>query len=62
MTERQTGSENEWPEKAQYSSPASRKSSCVAIPEYIMKMVMQRVTSECVVVIDTIDNMGGSYE
>ena len=35
---------------------------CVAIPEYIMKMVMQRVTSECVVVIDTIDNMGGSYE
>ncbi|MDO4804538.1 MAG: hypothetical protein Q4A32_06945 [Lachnospiraceae bacterium] len=33
---------------------------CVALPENIMKMVMQRVDPECVVVIDTLDNMGGS--
>ena len=33
---------------------------CVALPENIMKMVMQRVNEDCVVVIDTLDNMGGS--
>lgn len=33
---------------------------CVALPENIMKMVMQRVHEDCVVVIDTLDNMGGS--
>ena len=33
---------------------------CVAVPEYIMKQVMQRVREDCVVVIDTLDNLGGS--
>lgn len=33
---------------------------CVAIPEYIMKQVMQRVSPDCVVVIDTLEQMGGS--
>ena len=33
---------------------------CVAVPENIMKMIMQRVNEDCVVVIDTLDNMGGS--
>ena len=33
---------------------------CVAIPEYVMKQVMQRVQPECVVVIDTLSNLGGS--
>ncbi len=30
---------------------------CVAIPENIMKLVMQRVREDCVVVIDTMENM-----
>ena len=34
---------------------------CVAMPENIMKMVMQRVDKDCVVVIDTLDNLGGSF-
>ncbi|WP_155991179.1 hypothetical protein [Oribacterium sp. FC2011] len=34
---------------------------CVALPENIMKLVMQRVTEDCVVVIDTFENMGGSF-
>ena len=33
---------------------------CVALPENIMKMVMQRVQTDCVVVIDTLDNLGGT--
>ena len=33
---------------------------CVAIPEYIMKQVMQNVSEDCVVVIDTLENLGGS--
>ncbi len=33
---------------------------CVAIPENIMKLVMQNVREDCVVVIDTLDDMGGS--
>lgn len=33
---------------------------CVAIPEYIMKQVMQTVQPDCVVVIDTLEAMGGS--
>ena len=32
---------------------------CVAIPENIMKQVMQRVKPDCVVIIDTIDNLSG---
>ena len=34
---------------------------CVAIPEYIMKQVMQNVTEDCVVVIDTFENLGGHF-
>ncbi len=34
---------------------------CVAIPENIMKLVMQQVREDCVVVIDTLDNMGGGF-
>ena len=34
---------------------------CVAVPENIMKMIMQRVQADCVVVIDTLDNLGGSF-
>lgn len=34
---------------------------CVAIPENIMKLVMQNVVEDCVVVIDTFENMGGSF-
>ena len=34
---------------------------CVAIPENIMKLVMQTVTEDCVVVIDTLENLGGSF-
>ena len=34
---------------------------CVAVPEYIMKLVMQRVKPDCTVVIDTLDNLGGSF-
>ncbi len=33
---------------------------CVALPEYIMKQVMQSVREDCVVVIDTLENLGGS--
>ena len=33
---------------------------CVAIPEYMMKMVMTNVDPDCVVVIDTLENMGGA--
>ena len=32
---------------------------CVAIPEYTMKQVMQRVRPDCVVVIDTLENLSG---
>ena len=34
---------------------------CVAVPENIMKLIMQSVHEDCVVVIDTFDNMGGSF-
>lgn len=34
---------------------------CVAIPENIMKLVMQNVKQDCVVVIDTYENMGGTF-
>ena len=34
---------------------------CVAVPENIMKIIMQRVQPDCVVVIDTLDNLGGSF-
>ena len=33
---------------------------CVALPEYIMKQVMQRVRPDCVVVIDTLEHLSGS--
>ena len=34
---------------------------CVAIPENIMKLVMQQVQPDCVVVIDTMENMNVSF-
>ena len=34
---------------------------CVAIPENLMKLVMQTVREDCVVVIDTLENLGGSF-
>lgn len=33
---------------------------CVAMPENIMKIMMQTVREDCVVVIDTLENMNGS--
>ena len=33
---------------------------CVAVPENLMKRVMQTVREDCVVVIDTLENLGGS--
>ena len=33
---------------------------CVAVPEYIMRQIMQQVQPNCVVVIDTLENLGGS--
>ncbi|MCR4577918.1 MAG: L,D-transpeptidase family protein [Clostridiales bacterium] len=33
---------------------------CVAVPENVMKRIMQSVTEDCVVVIDTLENLGGS--
>ena len=34
---------------------------CVAVPENIMRMIMQQVSPECVVVIDTFENLGASF-
>ncbi|MCR4610543.1 MAG: L,D-transpeptidase family protein [Lachnospiraceae bacterium] len=34
---------------------------CVSVPEYIMKQVMQKVKADCVVVIDTVDNLHVEY-
>lgn len=34
---------------------------CVAIPEYIMSQVMQRVDPNCVVVIDTVENLNVTF-
>lgn len=34
---------------------------CVAIPENIMKLVMQRVQADCVVVIDTMDKLNVTF-
>lgn len=33
---------------------------CVAVPENLMKMIMQRVHEDCVVVIDTVDNLNAT--
>jgi len=33
---------------------------CVAMPENLMKMVMQNVREDCVVVIDTLENLNGT--
>ncbi|MBQ6347198.1 MAG: hypothetical protein IJI71_06520 [Clostridia bacterium] len=33
---------------------------CVALPENIMKLVMQNVREDCVVVIDTLENLNGA--
>ena len=34
---------------------------CVAVPENIMKLIMQQVREDCIVVIDTLENLGGSF-
>ncbi len=34
---------------------------CVAVPENIMKRIMQEVRPDCVVLIDTLENLGGSF-
>ena len=34
---------------------------CVAIPQNIMKLVMQNVHEDCVVVIDTVENLGVTF-
>ena len=34
---------------------------CVAVPEYIMVQIMQRVDPDCVVVIDTVDNLNVAF-
>ena len=34
---------------------------CVAVPENIMKLIMQNVSDECVVVIDTAENLGITF-
>ena len=34
---------------------------CVAIPEYCMRFVMQQMREDCVVVIDTLENLGGAF-
>jgi L,D-peptidoglycan transpeptidase YkuD (ErfK/YbiS/YcfS/YnhG family) len=34
---------------------------CVAVPENTMRMIMQQVSPECVVVIDTFENLGASF-
>ncbi len=34
---------------------------CVAVPENIMKLIMQKVRPDCVVVIDTLENLNGSF-
>jgi len=34
---------------------------CVAVPEYIMKQVLQNVREDCAVVIDTMENLGVTF-
>ena len=34
---------------------------CVAVPENNMKLIMLNVREDCVVVIDTMENLGGSF-
>jgi L,D-peptidoglycan transpeptidase YkuD (ErfK/YbiS/YcfS/YnhG family) len=34
---------------------------CVAVPEYVMKQIMQQVHPDCVVVIDTFDHLNASF-
>lgn len=34
---------------------------CVAVPENIMKMIMRNVSEDCVVVIGTMDSLGGAF-
>ena len=34
---------------------------CVAVPENIMKLIMQSVHGDCVVVIDTLEALGGTF-
>ena len=34
---------------------------CVAVPENIMRMIMRQVSPECVVIIDTFENLGAGF-
>ena len=34
---------------------------CVAVPENIMIEIMQNVTPDCVVIIDTVDNLNATF-
>lgn len=34
---------------------------CVAVPEYIMVQIMQNVDPDCVVIIDTMENLGAEF-
>ena len=34
---------------------------CVAVPENMMRMIMQRVSPECTVIIDTFENLGAGF-
>lgn len=43
-----------------FGSAKPYTAGCVAIPENIMRLVMQYVCEDCVVVIDTLENLGGS--
>lgn len=43
-----------------FGSAKPYTAGCVAIPENIMRLVMQYVSGDCVVVIDTLENLGGS--
>ena len=43
-----------------YGTQKPYTGGCVAVPEYIMKQIMQRVRPDCVVVIDTLEKFTGS--
>ncbi len=34
---------------------------CIAVPENIMMLIMQKVSADCVVVIDTLESLGGYF-
>ena len=44
------------PEKSEQMS-----GGCVSVPENIMKLIMQNVREDCVVIIGTMENLDGSF-